>query len=277
MIQVNDLHLGYGKKKVFNGLNLQLHSGHIYGLLGKNGSGKSTLLRSLYGLLYPQQGSIQVLNYKPGDRLPSFLQKVFMVPEEFYLPDVPIDELIKYHAAFYPKFNLATFRQCLKDFDIPYEQSLQQMSYGQKKKVLISLGLSTNVELLLMDEPTNGLDIISKSQFRKTMGNIMNRETCVIISTHQLKDLEDLISRILIIDSARILFDQTIAAIAGRLTFAIVQDAAVVNNVLYEEASISGTAIVKENTGGEASRIDMELLYKTVMHNYEGLRKIFEA
>ncbi len=276
MIEVKDLHLGYGKKKVFNGLNLQLHSGHIYGLLGKNGSGKSTLLRSLYGLLYPKQGSIRVLNYKPGDRLPSFLQKVFMVPEEFYLPDVPIDELIKYHAAFYPKFDLATFQKCLKDFEIPYEQSLQQMSYGQKKKVLISLGLSTNVELLLMDEPTNGLDIISKSQFRKTMGHIMNKETCVIISTHQLKDLEDLISRILIIDSARILFDQTIESIAKRLTFTVVQDATGAE-ALYEESSISGTAIVKENTSGADSKIDMELLYKTVMHNYEGLKKIFEA
>lgn len=276
MIEVKDLHLGYGKKKVFNGLNLQLHSGHIYGLLGKNGSGKSTLLRSLYGLLYPKQGSIRVLNYKPGDRLPSFLQKVFMVPEEFYLPDVPINELIKYHAAFYPKFDLATFQKCLKDFEIPYEQSLQQMSYGQKKKVLISLGLSTNVELLLMDEPTNGLDIISKSQFRKTMGHIMNKETCVIISTHQLKDLEDLISRILIIDSARILFDQTIESIAKRLTFTVVQDATGAE-ALYEESSISGTAIVKENTSGADSKIDMELLYKTVMHNYEGLKKIFEA
>jgi ABC-2 type transport system ATP-binding protein len=276
MIEVKDLHLGYGKKKVFNGLNLQLHSGHIYGLLGKNGSGKSTLLRSLYGLLYPKQGSIRVLNYKPGDRLPSFLQKVFMVPEEFYLPDVPINELIKYHAAFYPKFDLATFQKCLKDFEIPYEQSLQQMSYGQKKKVLISLGLSTNVELLLMDEPTNGLDIISKSQFRKTMGHIMNKETCVIISTHQLKDLEDLISRILIIDSARILFDQTIESIAKRLTFTVVQDATG-EEALYEESSISGTAIVKENTSGVDSKIDMELLYKTVMHNYEGLKKIFEA
>src|ERR1700741_3470595 len=136
MVTITDLHFAYSKKKqVFSGLNLQLQGGHIYGLLGKNGSGKSTLLRCMYGLLYPQQGAIDVMQHTPRQRKPSFLQKVFMVPEEFHVADVHIDQLIKYHSSFYPLFSLEQFRKYLTGFEIPLDQSLQQVSYGQKKKV----------------------------------------------------------------------------------------------------------------------------------------------
>ncbi len=173
MIKIQNLHFAYRKKAVFNGLNLSLERGHIYGLLGKNGTGKSTLLANIAGLLFPDKGTIEVLGYDPGKRQPWFLREVFMVPEEFYLPDIPLEQLLTYHAAFYPRFNKTQFQKYCTDFEIPLNSTLQHMSYGQKKKVLISFGLATNAALLLMDEPTNGLDIMSKSQFRKVMAGAL--------------------------------------------------------------------------------------------------------
>lgn len=276
MVTVKDLHFGYSKKKeVFSGLNLHLHGGHIYGLLGKNGSGKSTLLRNLYGLLYPRKGSIDVLNFNPKCRLPSFLQKVFMVPEEFHVADIHINELIKYHSSFYPQFDLEQFKKYLADFEIPHDQSLQQVSYGQKKKVLISLGLATNASLLLMDEPTNGLDIISKSQFRKIMSGFVTREKCIIISTHQVRDLENLIDRIMIIDDAVILLDRKIEDIARKLSFKLSQDDQPPADSLYSESSVNGTVFVSTGTGSEETKVDLELLYKSVMANPQKIKDLF--
>ena len=174
MIDIKNLHFSYQKSKVFDNLNLQFQPGHIYGLLGKNGTGKSTLLRNIAGLLFPDQGSVKVLDHIPGHRNPAFLQELFMVPEEFYLPNVSIEKFVDCNASFYPRFDHARFNRYLREFEIPAGNKLQQMSYGQKKKALISFGLACNTSLLLMDEPTNGLDIMSKSQFRKVIAGAID-------------------------------------------------------------------------------------------------------
>jgi len=147
MVSIHDLHFSYKRKKVFSGLSLELSPGYIYGLLGKNGTGKSTLLRGIAGLLFPDKGMIKVSGYTPGKRQPVFLEDVFMVPEEFHLPNMPLDYLLKHHAPFYPKFNKEQFNKYVQEFEIPTDNTLQNMSYGQKKKVLISFGLAANTSL----------------------------------------------------------------------------------------------------------------------------------
>lgn len=221
MISIRNLSFAYKKKPVFNGLNLQFEAGHVYGLLGKNGTGKSSLLRNIAGLLYPQNGTITVNGLRPFDRLPVFLEDVFMVPEEFYLPDIPVPAFIKHYAPFYPRFNSDKFRNYITVFGIPSDSTLQNMSYGQKKKVLISFALATNAKVLLMDEPTNGLDIMSKSQFRKILAEALDEERCIIISTHQVKDLENLIDRITIIDEGKILFDENVEEITKKIILSV--------------------------------------------------------
>jgi ABC-2 type transport system ATP-binding protein len=277
MIKVQNLHFSYRKRKVFSGLDLQLQSGHIYGLLGKNGTGKSTLLRNIAGLLFPDQGSIDVLGFNPGKRMPAFLQEVFMVPEEFYLNDVPLKHLLKYQAPFYPRFSVEQFNKYIQEFDIPSDSSLHNMSYGQKKKVLISFGLASNVSVLLMDEPTNGLDIMSKSQFRRVMAGALDENKCMVISTHQVKDLESLIDRITIIDEGRILFDQTIEAISRRLQFSVSFDPEEVKQAIYSEAALRGHSVILKNEGEEESKLDLELLYKAIILNREQVQKAFAA
>src|SRR5450755_3583912 len=166
MVEISNLDFSYRKKMVFEGLNLKLTPGHIYGLLGRNGMGKSTLLRCIGGLLFPKSGQIHSLSFLPRLRQPEFLEQIFIIPEEFYLPDIQPAQMVRTLAPFYPKFNVGQFNDLSKDFEIPMETKFGSMSYGQRKKTLIAFGLATNASLLLMDEPTNGLDILSKSQFR---------------------------------------------------------------------------------------------------------------
>ena len=277
MISIKDLHFSYKKKKVFTGLSLQLNSGHIYGLLGKNGTGKSTLLRNMAGMLFPDVGSVQVNGHVPGKREPAFLNDVFMVAEEFYLPNVPIDFLLKHLAPFYPRFKREQFNRYIEEFEIPADSTLQNMSYGQKKKVLISFGLATNTSLLLLDEPTNGLDIMSKSQFRKVMAGALDEQKCIVISTHQVKDLENLIDRITIIDEGTILFDQDIEHISKKLSFRISYDPSEVKDSFYHEGSLKGSAIVTENKESEESKVDLELLYKAIVTNGQKVQAVFNA
>jgi ABC-2 type transport system ATP-binding protein len=276
MINIQNFHFGYRRKKVFNGLNLKLQAGHIYGLLGKNGTGKSTLLRNIAGLLFPVDGKIEVLGFDPGKRQPAFLQKIFLVPEEFYLPNVSIGKFVACNASFYPSFNHVQFNKYLQEFEVPLSQTLQQMSYGQKKKVLISFGLAANTSVLLMDEPTNGLDIMSKSQFRKVIAGAIDDNKCIIISTHQVKDLESMIDRITIIDEGKILFDQTIDDISMALRFKISFDSQEIKEALYREESLKGSAIVTPNIEREEGRLDLELLYKSVLTNGAAVHAIFD-
>lgn len=275
MINIQDLHFSYKKKKVFNGLSLTLQEGHIYGLLGKNGTGKSTLLKCVAGFLFPRQGSVEVMGFVPGKRHPAYLQSIFMVAEEFYLPDVTVEKYVKLNAPFYPNFNRDQFNQYLIEFDIPQENTLQSMSYGQKKKVLISFGLACNTDLLLMDEPTNGLDIMSKSKFRKVIAGAINDKKCIVISTHQVKDLESLIDRITIIDEGQILFDQTTDAINRHIEFKISFDHEEVGEALYHEPSMQGEAVVCANSNGSDTKLDLELLYKAVVTNGKAVNQAF--
>ena len=277
MIHIQNLHFSYRKQKVFDGLSLTFSPGHIYGLLGKNGTGKSTLLKNMAGLVFPKSGHLEVNGYVPAHRRPGFLQDIFMVPEEFYLPNISLQEFIKYEAPFYPRFSQGQFEKCIQAFEVPLGSTLQNMSYGQKKKVLISFALATNARLLLMDEPTNGLDIMSKSQFRRVLAQSLDEERCLIISTHQVKDLENLIDRVTIIDEGKILFDATVEEITSKLAFRLSFDAEAAEGALYSESSLKGHIMITPNYDADESKLDLELLYKAVVTNGEKIKTLFQS
>jgi ABC-2 type transport system ATP-binding protein len=276
MISIQNLSFSYRKNKpLFEGLNLELGAGYIYGLLGKNGAGKSSLLKQMAGLLFPQAGVCTIMGYESRYRQPGFLSNLFMVPEEFYLPNVSIPNYVKTYAPFYPNFDNKAFLTYLAEFQIPPDQRLTSMSYGQKKKVLISFALATNTKALLMDEPTNGLDIPSKSQFRKVIAGAVSDDKCIIISTHQVRDLENLIDNIVIIDDHKIIFREDVEAVTDKLCFKTVSDLDDAGNVLYASSSIRGHAVITENTTKEQSRLDMEMLFNAVLEQPEKISKIF--
>ncbi len=271
MVQISAMHLSYRRTKVFDGIDLDIERGRLYGLLGKNGAGKSTLLYTMAGLLKPQQGKVDVLGYIPHLRLPDFLTQVFLIPEEFHLPDISLSSFVKHYAVFYPGFSHTLFSEYLQMFDIP-DTTLLKMSYGQKKKVLISFALASRARLLLMDEPTNGLDIISKAQFKKVMARALNDELSIIISSHQVQDLTNLIDRIVILDHAKIVLNQTLDEIGKRLTFSVANDPELVSRAFYAEPVLGGSYMVIPADLGRESQVDLELLYKAVMANADGLQ-----
>lgn len=274
MIKINNLNFGYSKGKLlFKNMSMQLSAGHIYGLLGKNGAGKSSLLKNLAGLVYAESGTMDVLGYDPAKRQPSLLQQVCFIPEEFYLPSVKIDAFVKANAAFYPDFDHPYFTALLAEFDIPVEQKLINMSYGQKKKVIIAFGLATQAKLVIMDEPTNGLDIPSKAQFRKIMASALTDDRCIIISTHQVRDLDNLIDTVIMLDESSIALKASVEEITNKLCFKRVKE--LDETIIYSEPSLAGYNAVMPNYHNEDSKLDIELLFNAVLAEKNKLKPIF--
>lgn len=273
MVELNNIGFSYNRKRpLFKGLNLKLRSGYIYGLLGKNGAGKTSLLKHISGLLYPNEGECLVFGYKARERDPRALEDIYIIPEEFELPGTSIARYVKTHAPFYPKFKLEQLEQYLHEFELNREEKLTSMSHGQKKKFLIAFGLATNTRLLILDEPTNGLDIPSKSQFRKIMASVLDEDKLIIISTHQVRDLENLIDVVLVLDSGQIIFDHSITDISEKLRF--VQDISRVSpeEVLYSEETGGRSAGIARNTTETESRVDMEILFNGIVKNSASIK-----
>lgn len=274
MIHAEHLEFSYRRnKEVFSGLDLTLAQGHVYGLLGKNGAGKSTLLKLLCGLLFPGKGNLTVMGYIPRQRKPSFLSDLFFIPEEIYLPEMKMQDYGKLVAPFYPRFDKEQLEAYMEEFEVSDVEKLNRMSYGQRKKALICLGLACNTRLLVMDEPTNGLDIPSKSHFRRLISSVTTDERCVIISTHQVRDLENLIDAIVVIDDSQILVNTTIDRITEKLMFKSLREQ---EFALFAEESLKGRWGVVPNENGEESKLDMELFFNAVLEHPQKIKQMFD-
>ena len=220
MIQIEKLHFSYSPKKpLFSDLDLQLKPGKVYGLLGKNGTGKSSLLKLIVGGVFAKRGTCTVNGFDSSQRKPSVLQDIFFLSENYATPAIKISDYIAANGSLYPKFDKDKFYSFLDIFEIDRGANLEHLSYGQRKKVVISFAIATNVKYLLLDEPTNGLDIPSKSQFRKALLSGFQEDQIVIISTHQIRDLNQLIESIIIIEDGQIIFHKDVFELEEKLLF----------------------------------------------------------
>ncbi|AMR31802.1 ABC transporter ATP-binding protein [Mucilaginibacter sp. PAMC 26640] len=276
MIEFNNLSFGYSSKKLlYKNLTLSIASGSIYGLLGKNGAGKSTLLKNMAGTLFPVSGGITIDGMTPGSRKPSFLQTIYYLPEDVYVPALTIKQYHNLFAPFYPLFNKDDFYNYLQELDVAVDGKLNKLSFGQQKKFVIAFALACNTKLLLMDEPTNGLDIPSKVQFRKLIASVMTEDRIIFISTHQIRDLETMIDKVIIVDNGNLLLHSSIADIADKLCFKTVSEIPPGAQVLYAEKMLRGTAVILENTTGEDSAINLEHLFNGVTENPAMAKQLF--
>ena len=276
MIEIKGLSFGYRKKgKLFQNLSLDIKPGRISGLLGKNGAGKTTLLKIICGLLFPHSGECKVFGVDSYRRCPESLGEIFFIPEEFYLPSITPKEYINAFAPFYRRFDIVKFNEYLKTFEIPLGVRLTSMSYGQKKKFLLAFGLATACKILLLDEPTNGLDIPSKSQFRKTLASAVTDDRVILVSTHQVRDMENLLDSIIILDNGEIIFQQEMDSILSKLSVKLASDLSYIEDVIYFEKTLGGYAVLTENRGEEDTKIDLELLFNAIINNKERLHEIF--
>lgn len=276
MIEIKQLSFGYKKKNpIFHKLSLTVKKGRVTGLLGVNGTGKSTLLYLMSGLLRPWQGEVLLHDTNVAERRPSTLQKMFIVPEEFELPDITLKKYAKVTAPFYPKFSHEQLISCLNVFNMPEDIRLGELSMGQKKKAFICFALATNVDFLALDEPTNGLDIPSKSRFRKAIAMGMSDEKSVIISTHQVRDIDSMLDHIVIIDGNNVLLNADTEQISDKLLFTDRSSEEEGEEVIFAQPGINGNNILMRNTGGRESRIDIELLFNATLSEREKIAKLF--
>lgn len=267
MITIKNVQFAYRNKDfLFNDFSLETEYGSILGLLGKNGSGKTTLLKLISGLLKPISGTINNNGYIPFDRHPKFLSEVFMVPEDFDLPSVTIKRYCIATSPLYPSFDNELFKQLLNEFELNESDYINKLSHGTKKKFLIAFALSTKAKILLLDEPTNGLDIPSKSIFRKVLVSSVSDDQLVIISTHQVKDIDTIIDKVLIIDEGKTLYYKELFEISESYHFDTANSISNLENVIYSEKCPLGYKFIQSENTRSGSAIDMELLFNAIVN-----------
>lgn len=264
MIEIKNLDFNYpgSRKKVFEGFNLKFSDNRIYGLLGKNGTGKSTMLYLISGLLRPKRGTVTVNGVESKMRRPEMLRELYIVPEEYNLPNLTLRQYVRIHQDFYPRFSEEILDKCLNEFEIPIDINFKELSMGQKKKVYMSFAMASCCQLLLMDEPTNGLDIPSKALFRKVVAGNLADDSSLIISTHQVHDVEQLLDHVLILNGSEVLVDSSIEALTEKYEFGYRNADEMDESVLYAEPSLQGNAVVaRRRADSAATTVNLELLF----------------
>ena len=273
MIEINNLSFSYGAKRVLENISLKVSEGNIYGLLGENGVGKTTLLTLLCGLKKPESGTITVDGRNPFDREPSLLADQFYLPDEVIPVHARAIDFAKEHGVFWPHFDLEKFRTILSEFEVEPEQRMDAMSAGQLKKAWVSFALACNAKYYYLDEPTNGLDIPSKAQFRKAVTKYTSEDSALIISTHQVRDLENIIDPIIILDNRAVLVNASVQEITDRLFFDYGTE--LNPGALYLEQTPGGCIQVYPNTSGEESKVNVEAFFNAVHAHKDLVHSMF--
>ena len=264
MIRLENIQFGYVKsKRLF--------------VLGKNGAGKTTLLKIMTGLLFPNAGNATILSENASLRKADALQNLYFLQEEMYVPHLKIAQFEAAYAPFYPNFSHEQFEYYLSEFELAgVPNYLDKLSHGQKKKALIAFALATNTQILIMDEPTNGLDIPSKSTFRKLMASAADDSRLVLISTHQVRDLHSLIDMVAILDNGHMLLNASTYEITQKLLFDVDDSRTTEGTVFYTEETPRGNYQVKENVNNLDSSLDLELLFNAAIMNKNEISNLFK-
>ena len=273
MIKINQLGFSYGAFPVLKNISLEISEGNIYGLLGENGVGKTTLLTLLCGLKKPKEGTITVDGHNPFDREPSLLQSQFYLPDEVSPVHARALSFAREHGVFWPNFNLERFETILREFEVDPSQWMDAMSAGQLKKTWISFALACGAKYYYLDEPTNGLDIPSKAQFRGAVTRYTSEDSTLVISTHQVRDLENIIDPIIILDNRAVLVNASLEEITGKLYFDY--GTTIHPDALYLEQTPGGCIQVYPNTTGEESKVNVEAFFNTVHAHKELAQTMF--
>ena len=273
MIKTERLTFGYkANRRVLNDITLELSEGHIHGLLGCNGIGKTTLLKLICGIMRPNSGEVRVDGLDPMARTPQMFSELMIIPEEFDLPNLSLERYATMMKPFYPRFDYGSMRRYAEELKVNTEDKLHSMSMGQRKKAYIAFALACNVRTLLMDEPTNGLDIPSKSIFRRLLASYVDESRMVIISTHQVADVESLLDNIVILDNEGVALAATTTEICSKLKFGRAKEE---DRVLYKEMTIAGEMAVMANPNEEDTQLNIELLFNAVTANRASINELF--
>ena len=276
MLSINNISFSYNKRsgELFHDFSLELNAGNVYGLLGKNGAGKSTLIYLMTGLLTPKSGEALLDGVNVRKRLPKTMSDIFLVPEEFELPRLSLKQYVDINAPFYPNFSKEDMQRYLDIFEMggDMDVKLQALSMGQKKKVFMAFAFAANTHVLIMDEPTNGLDIPSKSQFRKLVTTGMTDDKLMLISTHQVRDISDILDHVTIIDQSRVLLNTSFADVMNKVAFRPLREGDQPLFVLQSPYGRLGAVPAEE---GEETKVDLEMLFNATLQNPAAINQLF--
>ena len=279
MLNIQNLSFRYPRRSqaVLDDFSLKIDNGGIYGLLGPNGAGKSTLLYLISGLLTPKTGEVKFNGVNTRLRRPETLNDIFIVPEELTLPAVKLDSYVKMNAPFYPRFSYEDMQRHLATFEVGdiARYKLSSLSMGQKKKIFMSFALACNTSLLLMDEPTNGLDIPGKAAFRRFIASSASDDKIIVISTHQVRDIDRILDHVIIMDEHRLLLNESINAITDRLAFLATADKELIDLALVAQPGIGGAQIVIENDGSLDTEVNLESLFELATTRRDIINALF--
>ena len=276
MFTIKNLSFSYNKRAgdLLHDFSLELNAGNVYGLLGKNGAGKSTLIYLMTGLLTPKTGEVTLDGMNVRERLPKTVSEIFLVPEEFELPNITLKKYVSINAPLYPNFSMEGMDRYLDIFEMSEckDTKLHTLSMGQQKKVFMAFAFATNTRVLIMDEPTNGLDIPSKSQFRKLISTGMTDEKMILISTHQVRDISDILDHVTIIDQSKVLLNTSFADVMSRLAFRPMREG---DQPIFVQQSAMGSLVAVPICDGEETKVDLEMLFNATLQNPEAINQLF--
>ena len=284
MINIQNLNFSYSPRKaLFNDANFEIPLGKIYGLLGKNGAGKSSLIHLISSIYLPKSGDCLVMGHNTKKRNPNMLKNIIVVPEVFQMPSIPIQNFLNMNALFYPKLDKELFFRCLTEIGLNIEDKklkMNRFSYGQSKKIMICFAIATNCQIIIMDEPTNGLDIPSKKNFRQiVLKHIAQKKRTLIISTHLIKDIEEIIDSVIFIDNGKKIFHRDVEEINNKISF--VESQKEPKSFIYLEQTKQGFCYLKEKKSEKTSKtnseqnLNLELLFNGVLEKNQEINKIF--
>lgn len=264
MISFNDLSYRYGKKTpALESITADIPEG-IYLLLGENGAGKTTLLHLIAGLLKAiPEGACSLDGAPTALREPSVLTRTFFYSDEIPFPYRTIRQMVRHHAVFYPSFDPEMLEQNLADFEMTGNEPIDQFSLGNRKKAQLAYVLALHTDVLLLDEPANGLDITSRTKLLRMMARCVSETQTVIISTHTVWDFQNLFDGLLVLGHGRLLVNMPIWEIAGRVRF--VHSPAPVEGAIYQEPEFGRfKAIVPNTAADETTDVDFVVLYNAL-------------
>lgn len=263
MITINQVSFSYKKNDlVLHDLNFDLNTPGVYGLFGKNAAGKSTLMKLMSGSLFPTQGSVYIQGTSTEDRSVASLQQVYYLSESIESPNWTAKQLAATYGKLYPNFGMTLFFEILSSFEVKPDITRKNMSMGQQKKLEISFALATQAPYLFMDEATNGLDIPSKKQFRKLINLYISEDQTLILSTHQFREIDQIIDHIMVLDNKQLVLNLSTAKLNQH--FICTNQPLTGEQLLYKDAGSPGNYGLYNNPHHRECQLDIELLFTAI-------------
>ena len=216
MLELKNVSKSFGKFKALDDLTMTIPQGSVYGLVGPNGAGKTTAIRHITGVYRPDEGEI-TMEGLPIFENPQVKQAIGYIPDEiFYFSSATLKDMAKFYRGLYPRFDMALFQRLSEVFQLPTGSPIRRFSKGMQKQAAFQLTLSIRPDVLVLDEPVDGLDPVMRRQVMSLiLAEVAERNTTVLISSHNLRELEDVCDHVGIMNHGKMLLERSLADMQG--------------------------------------------------------------